>query len=150
MQKRFRIKNWFLVRRICCVFNKEVSRDTGSWYIRLFKRLASGLGCLRYPKLQSTLEAREKLFRSAYSGEMVANHCGAWGVKEIVPAEWYGDGKLLKFEGLTVRVPCEYHKWLSQVYGNYMQLPPVEKRVVHHYTEVIDLNKPYTEYCNKI
>ena len=43
----------------------------------------------------------------------------------------------------------EYEKWLSQVYGNYMQLPPVEKRVTHHYTEVIDPENGYVRYMER-
>ena len=52
----------------------------------------------------------------------------------------------MTFEGLQVNAPTHYHQWLTQVYGDYMQLPPVEKRVTHHYTDVIDLHKPYTAY----
>lgn len=50
------------------------------------------------------------------------------------------------FEGMVLMAPAEYDKWLIQVYGDYMQLPPVEKRVGHHYVDVVDLKKPYTEY----
>lgn len=89
---------------------------------------------------------REKLYKRTKSGSFVANYCGAWGENEIVPASWYGHGAKLMFEGIEVSVPKEYHKWLTQVYGNYMELPPPEKRVTHHYTEVIDLEKSYREY----
>ena len=77
---------------------------------------------------------------------MIANFCGAWGEKEIVPAKWYGTGTQLVFEQIKVSAPKEYHKWLKHVYGNYMELPPPEKRVTHHFTEVIDLEKSYKEY----
>ena len=89
---------------------------------------------------------REKLFKSIKRGTRLANHSGAWGKKEIVPGEWYGEGAFLEFEGIKVRCPVEYKKWLSRVYGDYMQLPPVEKRVSHHYVEVVDLDKSYLEY----
>ena len=69
-----------------------------------------------------------------------------WGVREIVPHEWYGEGAIAEFEGLKVKIPVEYDKWLTQVYGNYMQLPPEEKRVTHHFSDVIDLEKSYKEY----
>ena len=69
-----------------------------------------------------------------------------WGEKEIVPAEWYGDGANLTFEGIAVKGPSEYDKWLTQVYGDYMKMPPVEKRITHHKTEVIDTRKSYLEY----
>lgn len=92
------------------------------------------------------VEAREKLNRSFSNRDIWINHCGAYGDKEITPAQWYGEGCDLRFEGMTVKAPKEYDKLLTQLYGDYMQLPPEEKRVGHHYTAIFDLDKPYTEY----
>lgn len=39
---------------------------------------------------------------------------------------------MLPFESRTFRVPVNYHDILTQVYGNYMQLPPIEKQVYQH------------------
>ena len=82
-------------------------------------------------------------------GTMYVNYCSAWWRKEIMPVDWFGEGVFLEFEGIKVRVPNEYDKWLTQVYGNYMQLPPEEKRIAHHYTDVIDAEKSYLEYQEK-
>ena len=101
----------------------------------------------RFPSVKRVLLKREQLYKSIPESDLIANYGGAWGEKEIVPKDWYGEGTELTFEGIPVMAPKEYDKWLTQVYGNYMQLPPEEKRVGHHYTEVIDLEKPYTEYC---
>ena len=53
---------------------------------------------------------------------------------------------VLDFEGIKVNCPLFYNEWLTRVYGDYMQLPPIEKRKTHHYTEIVDFDKPYTEY----
>ena len=37
------------------------------------------------------------------------------------------------FEGREYSIPKGYDEWLKSYYGNYMELPPVEKRVTHHY-----------------
>lgn len=37
-----------------------------------------------------------------------------------------------EFEGKQYKIPVGYDEWLRSVYGDYMQLPPVEKRVSHH------------------
>ena len=89
---------------------------------------------------------RDEAHKSVKQGSMIANYNGAWGEKEIVPAEWYGDGAILTFEGIKCRVPVEYDKWLTQVYGDYMTLPPEEKRITHHGTDYIDTKKSYLEY----
>lgn len=36
------------------------------------------------------------------------------------------------FEGRKYKIPIGYDQWLRSFYGDYMQLPPVEKRVSHH------------------
>lgn len=121
-----------------------------SFPVELGMNALAAVTCLRYPDFRKALEAREKLHKSVPAGNTWANYCGAWGKKEIMPASWYGRGTELTFEGLTVLGPEHWDKWLTQVYGNYMQLPPVEKRVGHHYAEAIDLEHPYTEYIQSI
>lgn len=37
-----------------------------------------------------------------------------------------------EFEGRMYKIPKGYDKWLRRIYGDYMQLPPVEKRKTHH------------------
>ena len=38
----------------------------------------------------------------------------------------------LEFEGKKYPVPVGYKEWLTAFYGDYMKLPPKEKRVSHH------------------
>lgn len=101
-------------------------------------KLVRRLSRLLYPSIPEALAKRDALFRSVTTGSFLANHCGAWGKKETVPADWYGEGTVLIFEGLEVRAPCKYHQWLTQVYGDYMPLPPAEKRVPHHHIDAFD------------
>ena len=39
------------------------------------------------------------------------------------------------FEGVEVNLPCDPDTYLRNLYGDYMQIPPVEKRERHFYTE---------------
>ncbi len=109
--------------------------------IRL-KRAVSKILC---PSLKKTVKRRERLYHSASSGSRLANLGGAWGKREIVPASWYGQGRALMFEGLSVNAPEQYEAWLTQVYGDYMQLPPPEKRHPQHEVAAFDLDIPYTQ-----
>lgn len=36
------------------------------------------------------------------------------------------------FEGHMFKIPRGYDEWLRNIFGDYMQLPPEEKRVTHH------------------
>ena len=50
-----------------------------------------------------------------------------------MPFEYISDGVEVEFEGKYYRVPSNYDAYLKHVYGDYMQLPPVEKRVGHSF-----------------
>ena len=51
---------------------------------------------------------------------------------EPTPTEAFQSVIPASFEGYTVNVPIGYDIWLRNIFGDYMQLPPVEKRVTHH------------------
>lgn len=137
----FEIKKLLLTLRVSTAFTK------GKMKIRT--RIVRLVSCVLYPSHKKALVRREKMFKSVPKSGLILNNCGAWGRKEIMPLEWYLEGCELEFEGLVVKGPKEYDKYLSQLYGNYMQPPPPEKRVGHHYADVIDLKKPYTCYVRK-
>lgn len=44
----------------------------------------------------------------------------------------FNDFTTVEFEGKQYPAPEDYDQWLRSLYGNYMQLPPEEKRVSHH------------------
>lgn len=51
-----------------------------------------------------------------------------------------------EFEGYFFPIPQGYDEYLTMVFGNYMELPPVEKRVCHHEFEFMDMNNSYKKY----
>lgn len=70
----------------------------------------------------------------------IANYSGAWGIKEFWKKEWFSGFELKSFENIQVRVPVGFDMILKQVYGNYMELPPIEKQVTHHNIDYLDLD----------
>lgn len=66
-------------------------------------------------------------------------------ISKPMPAEWFKPVRV-PFEDMEICIPEGYDKYLTMVYGDYMQLPPVEKRTCIHNTVKIDLDKPYTAY----
>lgn len=112
-------------------------------------RMIEKYALIRYPKMHDALRAQDKLFQSCKESPFVTNYSGAWGKREIVKKNLLEESCILEFEGIKVIAPKYYHEYLTNVYGDYMKLPPVEQQVGHHYTEYIDLKKPYTFYINK-
>lgn len=55
-----------------------------------------------------------------------------YGKREIVSMKVFDGTKNVDFEARKHLVPAGYHDWLTSIYGDYMQLPPVEKQVTHH------------------
>ena len=53
--------------------------------------------------------------------------------KQTFPKEYYGRPKYVKFEDMKVPVPQKSKEILTKIYGNYMELPPEEKRVIKHH-----------------
>lgn len=53
------------------------------------------------------------------------------------------------FEGHKVPVMKGYERYLRLIWGDYMQLPPVEERVAKHDAVFIDLNNSYLNYKGK-
>ena len=65
-------------------------------------------------------------------GEYVGIICGAYRQREIMHSSIYEEYEDIVFEGKTFRSISKWHEYLTTVYGDYMQLPPEEKRVTHH------------------
>ncbi len=57
---------------------------------------------------------------------------GYYGAKEIMKKEVFSDKVQVEFEGRKFWAPVGYDAYLRKLYGDYMQLPPEEKRKSHH------------------
>ena len=52
------------------------------------------------------------------------------------PKAYYGEGRMVQFGDLTVRIPDKAEEILVSLYGNYMELPPENERYKHSLTLV--------------
>ena len=139
-------KKYFMRRQFVRMMGKRGQffrnlRTTGIWVLyRLFG----------YCRNTAKLMGRYDAFLAAWPTEgskIICNHGNWQGSLEYAPAEQYGEGVEMTFEGLSVRVPQQYDAYLRQKYGDYVQDPPAEKQVSHH-AYMVDVNKPYTEYIH--
>jgi lipopolysaccharide cholinephosphotransferase len=71
------------------------------------------------------------ILSSMKTGSDIYNVFGRWGIKESVDKNWYGTNVRYDFEHLKLCGFKDYDKYLTQMYGDYMQLPPEEQRIAH-------------------
>lgn len=61
----------------------------------------------------------------------LGNLIGRWRERESFKADIYRNLTDYPFEGITLRGPQDYETYLTQMYGDYMQLPPEASRQAH-------------------
>ena len=67
--------------------------------------------------------------RARYRGVCVTTN---YGKRERMPSEVFDSSVDVEFCGKRYPAPVGWDRYLSGLYGNYMQLPPVEKRQSNH------------------
>ena len=79
--------------------------------------------------------------------EGITELCSGPGyMKNWYPKEAFTHAVFKKFEDIEMPIPVGYDAYLKIAFGDYMQMPPVEKRVGHHEALFMDLSKTYKEY----
>lgn len=68
------------------------------------------------------------------------------GMLCVHPKEWFSSQVWMNFEGEKVPLMAGYHEYLTRIFGNYMQRPPVDQQVAKHELEFVDVDRPYTYY----
>ncbi|OBZ11222.1 phosphorylcholine transferase LicD [Bacillus sp. FJAT-26390] len=93
------------------------------------------ISCIRFTFTREWLHKKLEKLSMKYKyeeQEIIANYFGSWGMREITPKKYFGDGTKLYFENGYYNVPSDYNRYLTLLYGDYMQMPPEEKRKSHH------------------
>lgn len=67
-------------------------------------------------------------------------------MKNWYPKEAFTKALFEPFEDGEMPIPVGYDEYLKIAFGNYMEMPPVEKRVGHHDALFMDLDRSYKEY----
>lgn len=86
-----------------------------------------------------TLCRRLSKFSQKYNHRDTANKgivVWGYGKREKCRAEVFASSVKLEFEGKFYDAPVGYDEYLTNVYGDYMQLPPLRKQRSHHKFQV--------------
>jgi len=116
------------------------------------KTIANTLLFLLRGRLRTWYKNRCHRLMACYEGAKTARKA-YWGGNLAIWSQTYPSGIFdhpvpLQFEKGFFSVPCGYDEFLKRKYGDYMALPPPEKRGVKLEDSVakIDLEKSYLEY----
>ena len=91
---------------------------------------------LQLNKLINTKKVNAKLQQviqkyDFYTSPKAGNILGSYRDREIVDQVVFGKPTRLNFDGFAMSAHQQPEKYLEHVYGDYMQLPPEEKRIGH-------------------
>jgi len=79
---------------------------------------------------------------SGFDGDKTV--CVTQWAGRIFKREWFEDTIEVPFADTTVIIPRDYDGYLTCLYGDYMTLPPVEKRVSEHNHHYLNFDKGLT------
>lgn len=79
--------------------------------------------------------------KNTKTSKYIVSYGGIYGIeKETFPKEWFDNYSYLEFEKNKYMCMDMWDIYLKSHYGNYMELPPKDKRVPHHFLEKYENN----------
>ena len=113
-----------------------VKRAKRPLYERVLIRLGDGLHTSRFLSTERQLKKMDRAMCSCDAGKTgwAVNFMSEYKWRTVCPTDWYGEGRIVPFDGFSVRIPDRAEDILSSVYGDYMQLPPEDQRYKHSVT----------------
>lgn len=86
-------------------------------------------------------------YRNTDTDTIIVAVCAIAGYeKKLKYKEDYKEAVMVDFEGFKFPAPVGYDRILKNLYGDYMQFPPIEKRGNWHKDVLIDVDMPYKEF----
>lgn len=112
------------------------------WYEKLLIKIGKVLPVEKIFSVDKSLLRLDKLLHKyPYEKSFYAvNFMGAGKFKEMHEKSLYATRAKYKFEDTEIYGVKDYDEWLKKMYGDYMVLPPEEKRN-KHFTEVMDFEE---------
>ncbi|MCM1122146.1 MAG: LicD family protein [Eubacterium sp.] len=122
-------------RKIAWILNTPIRKlKSYNYYIEVIEKMFGKYSLDCSDKILFGWRVKPSIFRKKYTYQSVF---------------YYDDfAEMLEcpFEDTTIGIPRGYDRYLTMDFGNYMELPPEDKRVPLHETKVISLNKSYKDY----
>ena len=103
--------------------------------------------CYTLPELQAKIKRHMMKYDLKTSRLAAVNHNDGLG-SMVDKIRVLGEPTPIEFEGRMVMGMKDNHAYLTQLFGDYMTPPPIDKRHQHNFY-FMDLNLPYSEYVEE-
>lgn len=130
LQRKFQVM-WAYVYSLFCA--QRVPTNHGGLKALVSKLLLAAVPSkrLRY-RIWKFAERRMTRFsfrKQKYTTELCS---GPYYMQKKYRQEWFDDKRYESFEGKRMPVPVGAEEYLTEAFGDFMQMPPEEKQVAHH------------------
>lgn len=136
---------WGLIYQMYC---SQIVPENHGKLTRMMGKMA--LGLIRSPKRRYKVwrKAEKKMTKYPISScKNITEICAGPGyMKNKYPKEAFASAVFLPFEDTEMPIPVGYDQYLRIAFGDYMQMPPVEKRIPQHDAVILDPERSYLEY----
>ena len=131
-KKAFRATSFKRELLVAAQWKKFFRSKTRAWYYEPIRFLFYIMS--RFVNKSKLFEAIQKKYERINFNAVnyAAAVGGSYREKEILPQKVFSNLTELQFEGYGFKTIEAYDEYLSSIYGDYMRLPPEEKRVSHH------------------
>lgn len=140
-----KLNNWLLTIILAIKFSytkewAEKSNSTLNKFLRkvVFYHIARIIGIYRLNSLETSIRTKENKGNSNVTyGDRYVLPPNRLKDKMLMPMNIFNSYNQIEFENKTFKSIVEMNKYLKTIYGDYMKLPPKEKRVsLHDYCEI--------------
>lgn len=130
-----RMRLWDVLRN-CARRESVMENEKHRGLKRLLGPVARLRGPMWYARRMNALARGYAGKETAHAGVTMVTH---YGEREWMPKAVFEPGATVSFEGERCAAPKGYDAYLTRLYGDYMQLPPEEKRVSEHIHYTIEV-----------
>ena len=130
------------------IFNVQRLPDNKGRFIRFIAALLYCIIRSKEKRYKIWKKAEAKMSRYSWSDvDEVTELIGSLkGMLIRHPKADFNSSVDLMFEGYSIPVMSGYKSYLEKIWGDYMQLPPVDERVAKHDTVYISTTEPYSDF----
>lgn len=103
----------------------------------LFKKILMFLSFpLKLKFIRNFFYAQTQLYNNKQTNRVCNFFAGIGWKGSVFNRNLYGTPKYVKFEDSLFPIQENYHEYLTRIYGNYMELPPINERKPKHITNI--------------